>query len=135
MDTSALSRPVVYITVRDPACRSQLSELLSRQGWTVIEQPTGFHVIQAIAELIEGKQAWRTPALLVVDARAPGCSGRTIAAGLRELGVELPVVVVTDPATAVRDTARAAAAAYHEYAGRYVSGTSPAWPDRMRSAG
>ena len=135
MDTSALSRPVVYITVRDPGCRSEIASALDRQGWTVIEQPTGFHLIQAIADLIEGKQAWRIPVLIVVDAIAPGCKGTTIADGLRDLGLQIPTVVVTDPAAAVADALRAASAVTQEYAGRYVSGSSPGRPDRMRSAG
>jgi hypothetical protein len=47
MDTSALSRPVVYITVRQSEVRAQIREALEHQGWTVIEQPTGFHLILA----------------------------------------------------------------------------------------
>lgn len=135
MDTSALCRPVVYITVRDPVCRTQVADALHGQGWTVIEQPTGFHLIQAIADVIEGHEPWRTPGLIVVDAIAPGCAGTTIAEGLRELGVAIPTVVVRDPAAAVEEALRAAAFVTQEYAGRYVSGSSPGRPDRMRSAG
>lgn len=134
MDTSALCCPVVYITVRDPLCRARISDVLRRDGWTVVEQPTGFHLIQAIADVIDG-HPWRAPALIVVDARAPGCTGMTIAAGLRDLGIAIPVVVVRDPMTALDEVVRAARSVTQEYAGRYVSGSSPGVPERMRSAG
>jgi DNA-binding response OmpR family regulator len=135
MDTSALSRPVVYITVRQSEVRAQIREALEHQGWTVIEQPTGFHLIQQIAHLIEGSQPWRVPALIVVDKISPGCAGTTIATGLRELGVAIPVVLVDDAAAAVIEVQRTAAGVLHEYAGRYVSGSSPGRPDKILSAG
>jgi FixJ family two-component response regulator len=134
MDTSALCRPVVYITVRQPTVRTQIRELLEHQGWTVIEEPTGAHLIAEIADLIEG-QPWRVPAMIVVDKIAPGCAGTTIATGLRELGVAIPVVLVEDPAAALIEAQRVGAAALQEYAGRYVSGSSPGRPDKIRSAG
>ena len=109
MDTSALSRPVVYITVRQSEVRAQIREALDHQGWTVIEQPTGFHLIQQIADLIEGSQPWRVPALIVVDKISPGCAGTTIATGLRELGVAIPVVLVDDAAANDGDLATAGA--------------------------
>jgi DNA-binding response OmpR family regulator len=134
MDTSALCRPVVYITVRRPDVRAQIRDALEHQGWTVIEQPTGFHLIQQIADLIDG-HPWRVPALIVVDRISPGCSGTTIATGLRELGVATPVVLVEDGAAALIEAQSAAAAVLQEYAGRYVSGSSPARPDKIVSAG
>lgn len=134
MDTSALCQPVAYMTVRQPTLRSDIAAALRRQGWTVTEQPTGFHLIQAIADVIEG-HPWRVPRLIVVDAVAPGCAGTTIADGIRELGVAIPVVVVGDPAVAVIEAERVGAAALQEYVGRYVSGSSPGRPDKMRRAG
>jgi hypothetical protein len=35
--------------------------------------------------------------LIVIDAYAPGCTGTTIAAGLRELGLKIPIVLITKP--------------------------------------
>lgn len=95
MDTSALCCPVVYITVRNPVYRSQITERLRRLGWTVIEQPTGFHLIQALADLIEG-HPWRKPELVIADAVSPGCSGLSIAEGLQDLGLEIPVVLLRE---------------------------------------
>jgi len=68
--------------------------VLERSGWTVVPQPTGFHLIQAISGVIEGHQTGLRPSLIVIDARARGCSGVTIAAGLRDLGITIPIVLV-----------------------------------------
>jgi hypothetical protein len=85
--------PVAYVVVDDAACRARLVDALRRRGWCVIEKPTGFHLLQAIADVIEGHGA-ELPGLLVVDAFARGCSGLSIAAGLHELGVQIPLVLV-----------------------------------------
>ena len=108
MDTSALCRPVVYITVRDPVCRSMLVDALEREGWAVIAKPTGFHLIQAIADMIEGRLPWRDPSMIIVDAIAPGCMGTTIAAGLRDLGIAIPIVLVREPGQRVSEPCDAA---------------------------
>jgi hypothetical protein len=35
--------------------------------------------------------------MIVIDARSRGCSGVTIAAGLRDLGITIPIVLVAAP--------------------------------------
>jgi hypothetical protein len=89
----AAYRPIAYVAVADPACRSRIIDALARQRWTVEEQPTGFHLLHAIADVIEGHET-PLPGLLVVDAVSRGCAGITIAAGLRQLGVRIPLVLV-----------------------------------------
>lgn len=110
-------RPVAYVSVQDAAERARLIDVLERAGWLVIPQPTGFHLIRAIAGVIEGDYPWLRPGLIVVDAWSRGCAGTTIAAGLRELGIAIPIVVVEPgqapaiPALAAVPEARAASAA------------------------
>jgi hypothetical protein len=89
-----LMRPVAYVCMRDPAARARFIGVLERNNYAVIPQPTGFHLIRAIAGVIEGQQTWLEPTLIVVDRWAPGCAGTTIAEGLRELGITIPVVLV-----------------------------------------
>lgn len=91
------ARPVAYIAIHDRAARARIVSVLEHAGWAVIPQPTGFHVIQAISGVIEGDHTWLQPSLIVVDARARGCAGTTIAAGLRELGITIPIVLVAAP--------------------------------------
>lgn len=89
---------LVHVCVADARTRRHIVDTLRAQQHEVVEQPTGFHVLQAIADVIDGAPGagLRMPDLLVIDAVARGCAGRTIAAGLRELGVAIPVVLVGD---------------------------------------
>jgi hypothetical protein len=89
-------RPVAYVAIREQA-RQRIVGVLQRAGWEVIAQPSGFHLIQSIAGLIEGHQPWLRPGLIVVDAHSRGCAGTTIAAGLRDLGITIPIVLVAAP--------------------------------------
>ena len=98
--------PVAHIAVEDAACRAAIVDTLQRRGWSVVEQPTGLHLIHAISGLILGDRPWLRPGLIVADAAARGCSGLSIARGLRDLGSRIPVVVVARPAdelVAMRD--------------------------------
>lgn len=90
-------KPIAYISMQDRAARSRLVAILERAGWAVIPQPTGFHLVRAIAGVIEGEQTWLRPGLIIVDAWSPGCAGTTIAAGLRDLGITIPIVLVAAP--------------------------------------
>jgi hypothetical protein len=94
-------RPVAYLTVQDADARTRISSALDRMGWAVISQPTGFHLIQAIAGVIDGHRGWLRPGLIVIDARSRGCAGTTIAAGLRDLGITIPIVLVAAPGEAL----------------------------------
>lgn len=87
-------RPVAYAALEDRAARERIVDVLARAGWAVIPQPSGFHLLQAIAGIIDGHQAWLRPGLIVVDARSRGCAGTTIAAGLRDLGITIPIVLI-----------------------------------------
>jgi FixJ family two-component response regulator len=98
--------PIAHVTVEDAACRAAVIDMLHRHGWSVVEQPTGLHLIHAISGIILGDQPWLRPGLIVADAAARGCSGLSIARGLRDLGWRIPVVVVAraaDELAAMRD--------------------------------
>jgi hypothetical protein len=90
-------RPVAYVAMQDRAARQRIVDVLAQAGWAVIPQPSGFHLIQAIAGVIDGHQPWLRPGLIVVDARSRGCAGTTIAAGLRDLGITIPIVLIAAP--------------------------------------
>ena len=83
----------VYVAISDATTRARIIEKLGREGWTVVERPTGFHVLGDIADVIDGTTRER-PVKIVVDAYARGCTGKSLAAGLRELGVQIPVEIV-----------------------------------------
>jgi CheY-like chemotaxis protein len=94
-------RPVAYVAVLDGARRRRISEALRGDGWVVIDLPSGYHLVEDIADVLLGEHAClRPPDLVVVDAASPGCSGITIARGMRDLGWSVPVVLLRprDPA-------------------------------------
>ena len=88
-------KPLADIALQDAQARARVASILEHAGWTVRHQPSGFHLLQAIAGLIEGDHAWMRPGLIVIDAFSRGCAGTTIALGLRELGIGIPIVLVT----------------------------------------
>jgi DNA-binding response OmpR family regulator len=94
-------RPVAYVAVRDDHRRASIAAALREQGWAVLEARTGFHLVQALSGLILGDTPWLRVGLVVVDDALPGCRGSSIARGLRELGIDVPVRVIgpgSDPA-------------------------------------
>lgn len=97
---SDLWRPIAYVALRDTVTRTRISSVLESAGWMVFQQPTGFHLLGAIADVIEDR-AWLKPGLIVIDAHARGCAGTTIAAGLRDLGIEIPIVLIAAPGEAL----------------------------------
>jgi DNA-binding NtrC family response regulator len=82
------------VAVRDRDCRSHVTKALRRLGWTVIEHASGFHVVRALSDVIIGNAIGPMPDLIVVDAISAGCSGVTIAAGFRDLGLAIPIILI-----------------------------------------
>ena len=97
IDSDPCWRPVAYVSMQDRAARQRIINVLEGARWAVIPQPSGFHLIQAIAGVIDGQQPRLRPGLIVVDARSRGCAGTTIAAGLRDLGITIPIVLIAAP--------------------------------------
>lgn len=126
--TAAPWRPVVYIAVDDPACRDRIADTLRRLGWTPIEQPSGFHLLRAIADVIERDDGSVPPGLIVVDEISRGCSGSTLAAGLRELGRAIPIVLVRAPRPGPRPPEqRGIHVVDHEHAADAISALVRPW--------
>lgn len=90
-------RPIAYVALDDPAIRARVVGILEDAGWTAVVEPTGFHLLQAIADIIDGSRPWLRPGLIVIDAFARGCAGTTIALGLRDLGITIPIVLAVAP--------------------------------------
>ncbi len=82
-----------YIAIEDRVQRERIMRALQRRGWSVVAHATGFHLLSELADVIEGK-ARELPGLIVVDAYARGCAGTTIAAGLHDLGLDIPVEII-----------------------------------------
>ena len=90
-------RPIAYVALDDLAVCSRVVAILEDAGWTAIVEPTGFHLLRSIADVIDGSRSWLRPGLIVMDAFARGCAGTTIALGLRDLGITIPIVLALAP--------------------------------------
>jgi hypothetical protein len=98
-------RPIACVTISDRGLATRIVDALQRQGYCVLEHRTGLDLIGALADLIEGAQErvrvpWR-PQLIVVDVRTRGCSGTTIARGLHDLGISVPIILIGKPGACV----------------------------------
>lgn len=89
-------RPIAYVALHDTITRTRICSVLERAGWMVFTQPSGFHLLAEIADVIEDR-GWLRPGLIVIDAHSRGCAGITIASGLRDLGIAIPIVLVAAP--------------------------------------
>jgi CheY-like chemotaxis protein len=87
--------PLAFVAVQNELRRSAIGNALRDDGWTVAELPTGFHLVQELADWILEKNPALRPHLIVVDAISPGCTGMTVAAGLAEIGCQIPMVLLT----------------------------------------
>jgi hypothetical protein len=88
------SRHFAYVAVENAAWRGAISETLKQQGWRVELRASGFDLLEDLCDLITNERPAIAPDLLVIDRLARGCAGTTIAYGLRDLGVRIPVVLV-----------------------------------------
>ena len=104
MDRSEPARPICYLAIRNPDTRAALETELARLGWHVIPSPSGFHLLADLAGCILGDQP-RPVDLVVVEDKLPGCRGSSIAQGLAELGVDIPVAVI-DPQPELAESER-----------------------------
>lgn len=83
---------MAHVAVRDDDLRQAISEALRDDGWAVEDSPSGYHLLQAI-DPSNRWLPWRSE-LIVADAFSPGCSGVSLAAGLRDLGWSSPIVLL-----------------------------------------
>ena len=93
MERSESTRPICYLAIKNQQTRANVQAELERRGFRIIETPTGFHLVEALSGCILGDHP-KPVDLVVVEERLPGCRGSSIAEGLRELGVKIPVAVV-----------------------------------------
>ena len=81
----------------DRGVRERTIGVLERGGWVIIPQPSTASLLRALDRARE--YPWLAPSLIVVDAHAPRSE---LLAGLRALGLVVPVVLVTATVDAVQ---------------------------------
>jgi two-component system, LuxR family, response regulator FixJ len=91
------ARPACHVVDDDPQVRRSLERVLLSEGFTPILYDSGFAVLGAASGLSAG--------CMIVDVRMPGMGGLELLARLNDLGISLPVIMMTghsDVPTAVR---------------------------------
>lgn len=86
--------PTCYTVIRDATTRRKISDSLAALGWSVVQPPTALDLLHELSGCILGDRPPRPVDLVVVEEAAPGCRGSTIARGLRELGISVPVALI-----------------------------------------
>ena len=82
-----MTRPFVLIVDDDEVIRSLLRLTLPAEGYDVVEAEDGRHALQLVED--------QPPALVVLDWRMPGRSGREVLAELKRVHPQTPVIVLT----------------------------------------
>ena len=77
----------VLVVDDDPAILITVSEILALEGYRVRTAANGVEALEAIAE--------ERPALVLLDMRMPVLDGWGVAAQLRDLGISVPILVMT----------------------------------------
>lgn len=101
-DETTRSRPTVHaptksavVAMRDGAVRAQVSSMLGSLGCSVDSFGNGMDLIDRLADRILAGSRSSRPDLIIAEAILPGCTGVSLLAGLRELGWETPVILLT----------------------------------------
>jgi hypothetical protein len=88
------SKPTCYTAIRNAATRAELMQSLTKLGWRVVDRKSTYHLVEELADVILGKAPKPEVDLVVVEEPSPGCRATTLARGLRELGIAVPVTVI-----------------------------------------
>ena len=133
-------RPIAHLVVHDARAGAAIAAELRGLGWSVVEHPTGMHLLAGISGLVLGDRPDRCPDLIVVEDRLRGCAATTLAHGLRELGFLIPMVVVrgggaAPPAGALVVDAARAPRAIADYARALAPAPAASDGEPWRSAG
>jgi two-component system response regulator FixJ len=90
-------KPIIHVVDDDMAFRQSLEALLEAVGFKTATYASGRAILDVVSQLTEG--------CILLDIQMPGMDGLELQSRLRELGIRLPVIVMTgqgDVPTAVR---------------------------------
>ena len=89
--------PTILVAIADEQRRSNVNAAVSNLDCEVVTVADGYHLIQLIADAILDDTERPRPTLIIADSILPGCTGLSVLAGIRELGWNTPVVLLTGP--------------------------------------
>lgn len=85
----------VLLAEDDDELRRLLARALRRDGYRVIESEDGTELLEVLAKDLAQCGVLQEVDLIVSDIRMPGYTGLNVLCGLRQAGVQVPVIVMT----------------------------------------
>jgi len=87
--------PTALVAIASENDRERVSDSLGEDGFDVAVVADGFHLVQHLAGAVLNVPGSMRPTLIIADAALPGCTGISLLTGLRSLGWQTPVILLT----------------------------------------
>ena len=87
--------PRIVVAEDDPDIRELVAECLRREGYEVQEVSNGGELLVRIEDSLFLRRVPEQIDLFVTDINMPGYTGLEIITGLREAGMQMPVIIMT----------------------------------------
>jgi DNA-binding response OmpR family regulator len=88
-------RKTILVGIADAATRMKVARGLSELDCEVITVVDGYRLLERLGDAILDLKHRATLRLVVADTSLAGCSGLNLLTGLRELGWDIPIVLLT----------------------------------------
>jgi two-component system, OmpR family, response regulator MprA len=99
-----MTRQRILVADDDAVIREAVTEILEIEGYRVLTAADGLEALRLLRQ--------DPPALLILDMRMPGLNGWEVAAEMRSLAIDVPILVMTAARDARAWAAEVAASAY-----------------------
>jgi CheY-like chemotaxis protein len=93
--TAASGRPRVLLAEDDDEMRRLIAETLRRDGYHVMEAPTGRDLMAVVAGLQDREGPGRVADVIISDIRMPGMDGLELLKELRMRKLTMPIILIT----------------------------------------
>src|SRR5687767_10201174 len=99
-----MTRQRILVADDDAVIREAVTEILEIEGYRVLTAADGLEALRLLRQ--------DPPALLILDMRMPGLNGWEVAAEMRSLAIDVPILVMTAARDARAWAAEVAASGY-----------------------
>jgi len=85
----------ILVADDDQDMREEISRVLGRDNFQIIEMDSGDRLLRYLRGCVVSDGRVRIPDVIVSDIRMPGCSGLDVLRALRDMSVDIPVILMT----------------------------------------
>lgn len=94
-EANARTTRAILVALGADEMRERVCRELGDLGCPVLPLSDGYRLVEHMADALLDQRCDARPALIVADAVLPGCAGLSVLAGVRTLGWDTPVILVT----------------------------------------